>query len=167
MFNVGGGEVLVILLIALIVLGPQRLGPTARQVGRVMGDLRRISSGFQQELKDAFDDKDAPTPLRRKESVPLASTVAEADSRPARPQRGDGPSDDADAAGEADSPTADVRAADPSPTDQTTVAPAVAAALDEIVTPLDPPPGDRSDAAARSTPSASADDAVGDERAAS
>ena len=167
MFNVGGGELLVIMLIALIVLGPQRLPDAARQVGRVMGDLRRISSGFQQELKDAFDEKDGPTPLRRKESVPLASTVAEADSLPARPGHDDGSSGNADAAGDADSPTADVRAAEPSPTDQTTVAPAVAAALDEIVTPLDPPPGDRSDAAAGSTSSAPADDAVGDERAAS
>ena len=33
MFNVGGGEVLVIALIALIVLGPQRLPDAARQVG--------------------------------------------------------------------------------------------------------------------------------------
>ena len=37
MFNVGGGELLVILLIALIVLGPQRLPDAARQIGKAMG----------------------------------------------------------------------------------------------------------------------------------
>ncbi len=56
MFNVGGPEVLVILFLALIVLGPQRLPDAARQIGKFMGELRRMSSGFQQELKTAFDE---------------------------------------------------------------------------------------------------------------
>lgn len=58
MFNIGGGEFIVIALIALIVLGPQRLPDAARQVGKTVGELRRISSGFQRELRDAFDDTD-------------------------------------------------------------------------------------------------------------
>lgn len=68
MFNIGGGEFLVIALIALIVLGPQRLPDAARQVGKAMGELRRLSTGFQKELKDAFTDSEltgaAPTPRR-------------------------------------------------------------------------------------------------------
>jgi len=55
-FNVGGAELLVIMLLALIVLGPQRLPDAARQIGKVMGDLRRMSSGFQQELRSALDE---------------------------------------------------------------------------------------------------------------
>jgi Tat protein translocase TatB subunit len=55
-FNIGGGEFLVIGLIALIVLGPSRLPDAARQVGKVMGDLRRVSAGFQDEIRTAFDD---------------------------------------------------------------------------------------------------------------
>lgn len=56
MFNVGGGELLVILLVALVVLGPTKLPEAARQAGQVMKELRRISSGFQAELKSAMDD---------------------------------------------------------------------------------------------------------------
>ncbi|HEX5944698.1 MAG TPA: Sec-independent protein translocase protein TatB [Acidimicrobiales bacterium] len=159
MFNVGGGELLVIMLIALIVLGPQRLPDAAKQVGRVVGDLRRISSGFQQELKDALDTDDSPTPLRRKESAPLAATVADADRRAAPPTSRDtaagtttgaaaaigtgtrsdasGASDDAGADGGATAPAAAVPGTGTH--DQTTVAPAVAAALDEIVAPIDAP----------------------------
>jgi len=55
MFNIGGGEVLVILLIALIVLGPDKLPNAARQAGKYLGDFRRMSSGFQRELRDAMD----------------------------------------------------------------------------------------------------------------
>ena len=123
MFNVGGGELLVIALIALIVLGPQRLPDAARQAGRVMGDLRRISSGFQQELKVALDDDDRPVPARRTESVPLAATVADADKGRTAPagERDDAGGEDGPVGADADPPA---------------VAPAVAAALDEIVTPI-------------------------------
>ena len=55
MFNLGAGEVLVILLLALIVLGPQRLPEAAKQVGRFTGEIRKLSSGFQAEIKAAFD----------------------------------------------------------------------------------------------------------------
>lgn len=64
MFNIGGGEFLVIALIALIVLGPQRLPDAAKQVGKAMGELRRMSSGFQNELKDALKDSESVTPRR-------------------------------------------------------------------------------------------------------
>ncbi|MCU1345200.1 MAG: tatB [Acidimicrobiia bacterium] len=53
-FNVGGQEFLVILLLALLVLGPERLPGAIRTVGRVVGELRRISGGFQNELRDAL-----------------------------------------------------------------------------------------------------------------
>jgi len=91
MFNLGAGEVLVILLVALIVLGPTRLPEAARTVGRVMGELRRMSTGFQNEMRDAFQDDNSLSPLdrRRNESKPLAATVEEADrglaDEPARP----------------------------------------------------------------------------------
>ncbi|MGQ0432878.1 MAG: Sec-independent protein translocase protein TatB [Microthrixaceae bacterium] len=63
MFNVGGGEVLVIAFIALIVLGPQRLPDAARQAGKAIGELRRLSSGFQNELRDAFSDAELTSPV--------------------------------------------------------------------------------------------------------
>ncbi|MGI9623609.1 MAG: Sec-independent protein translocase protein TatB [Acidimicrobiales bacterium] len=56
MLNVGGGELLVILLIALIVLGPNKLPGVAKQVGGIMREVRRVSTGFQQELKSAMDE---------------------------------------------------------------------------------------------------------------
>jgi Tat protein translocase TatB subunit len=80
MFNVGGGELLVILLIALIVLGPQRLPEAARTVGKVVGEIRRMSTGFQREIRDAFEaENDAAAP-KRTEPAPLASAVAEVDA---------------------------------------------------------------------------------------
>ncbi len=69
MFNVGGGELIVILLIALIVLGPQRLPDAARQLGKAMGDLRRLSSGFQNEMKQALETADDPKRVTARRDV--------------------------------------------------------------------------------------------------
>ncbi|MEA3020587.1 MAG: sec-independent protein translocase protein TatB [Actinomycetota bacterium] len=59
MLNVGPGELLVIFLVALIVLGPNKLPEAARQVGRITAELRRLSSGFQDEMREAMRE---PTP---------------------------------------------------------------------------------------------------------
>jgi Tat protein translocase TatB subunit len=56
MFNVGPGELLVIMLVALVVLGPDKLPDAARKMGNVMGELRRMSNGFQEEMRGAFDE---------------------------------------------------------------------------------------------------------------
>ncbi len=56
MFNIGGGEFLIIFLVALVVLGPTKLPEAARQAGKVIGEFRRMSSGFQREIQSAMDD---------------------------------------------------------------------------------------------------------------
>ncbi|MFO7279430.1 MAG: Sec-independent protein translocase protein TatB [Thermoanaerobacterales bacterium] len=146
MFNVGGGELLVILLIALIVLGPERLPHGARQVGRALGELRRISSSFQQELREALEDDPSVTG-RRAESVPLGATVADA-QRPGGQGRAG-----ADRSRPALAPVHDGD-------DRPAVPPAVAAAIEEVTAPPAADPGP-------AAPPAGADEDAGDERAAS
>ncbi len=55
MFNVGPEKLMVVLLIALVVLGPDKLPNAARQIGKYLNEFRRISQGFQQELRSAMD----------------------------------------------------------------------------------------------------------------
>lgn len=59
--NLGGAEILVILLVALLVLGPDKLPGAARSLGRGLAQLRRLSSGFEQEIRNAMGDADANT----------------------------------------------------------------------------------------------------------
>ena len=53
--NLGGGEILVILMIALLVLGPSRLPGAGRQIGRALAEFRRMSSGVQDDLREAMN----------------------------------------------------------------------------------------------------------------
>ena len=55
MLNIGPGEVLVILVIALVVLGPARLPATARTMGRVLAKARDLVARFNQEMQAAAD----------------------------------------------------------------------------------------------------------------
>ncbi len=54
-FNIQGSEVIIILLLALIVLGPEKLPGAIRQFTKIYGELRKMSNGFQSELRNALD----------------------------------------------------------------------------------------------------------------
>ncbi len=56
MGNIGGMEVVVVLLLALIVLGPQKLPVAARQVGRAINEIKRISRSFQDEMRATMQE---------------------------------------------------------------------------------------------------------------
>lgn len=62
MFNVGGGEILVILLVALVVLGPDKLPGAMRSVGNMVGEVRKLSNGFQAEVRSAMYSDERPKP---------------------------------------------------------------------------------------------------------
>ena len=53
--SLGPAEILVVLVVALIVLGPQRLPEAGRQVGRALAELRRWSQGVQTEIRSAME----------------------------------------------------------------------------------------------------------------
>lgn len=55
MFGIGGTELLVILVVALIVLGPKSVPQIARTLGRAMGEFRKVSTEFQRTLNTEIE----------------------------------------------------------------------------------------------------------------
>jgi sec-independent protein translocase protein TatA len=53
--SLGPAEILVILIVALIVLGPKKLPEAGRQVGKAIAEVRKWSQGFQDEIKNAME----------------------------------------------------------------------------------------------------------------
>lgn len=56
LFNVGFGELIWILLLAGLVLGPQRIRQVARWLGMAVAKLRGISTQFMGQLNNELDD---------------------------------------------------------------------------------------------------------------
>ena len=56
MFNLQGSELVIILLLALVVLGPEKLPEAMRKAGQFYAELKKMSSGFQDEFKAAIDE---------------------------------------------------------------------------------------------------------------
>ncbi len=56
MFGIGFGELLVILAIALIVVGPERMPDLARRAGTAIRDLRRMYDNMRSELGADFEE---------------------------------------------------------------------------------------------------------------
>ena len=59
--NIGAGELMVILLIALIVVGPGKLPEVAKGLGKALNEFRNITSGVQKEFQAAIKVEDPPT----------------------------------------------------------------------------------------------------------
>jgi sec-independent protein translocase protein TatB len=78
MFDIGFSEILVIFILALIVLGPEKLPRVVREVGRWVGRARAMARQFQEQLEDEVDsDRNRtgrrPEPVRPVGGVPPAS----------------------------------------------------------------------------------------------
>ncbi len=60
--GMGSLEVLVILIVAFIVIGPQRMIDAARLMGKATTELRRMSQGLTDALEDTAEEPRAHRP---------------------------------------------------------------------------------------------------------
>ena len=63
--NINGGELLIILLVALVVLGPKELPRIGRALGTMVREFRRASRGLMEELGLDAGTGDAGRPQDR------------------------------------------------------------------------------------------------------
>src|SRR3981189_1073100 len=54
MFDIGGGELIVIAVVALIAIGPKELPGVLRMVGQWMGKARKMAAEFQGQFQEAM-----------------------------------------------------------------------------------------------------------------
>jgi sec-independent protein translocase protein TatB len=73
MFDIGFSEILLIFVIALVVLGPEKLPRVASQVGRWMGRARGMARQFREQLEEEINLEEA----RKAQSTVTRSPVPE------------------------------------------------------------------------------------------
>lgn len=62
-------EIMAVAVIALVVFGPQRLPEIARNIGKAINEMRRMTAEMRSELREGMsavdaDDDEAPEPAK-------------------------------------------------------------------------------------------------------
>lgn len=80
--GMGPFEIIIILLVAFIFLGPERMADAARTLGKWTSELRRATAGVRAEMDDLIADD--PTPPAQPPPPPRTTQTrpANADARP-------------------------------------------------------------------------------------
>lgn len=104
MLTLSPAKILVVLVVALIVLGPEKLPGLARQMGAAWGDLRRFRSRLESEVRGVFPDLPPAHEVAQAVRSPLAFLDRLADEH--ERTRDDGPATVTAAADGAASPEA-------------------------------------------------------------
>src|SRR5689334_16600145 len=118
MFGMGMGELIVILIVALLVLGPDKIPDAAKAIGKGMRELRKHSRGLQEtleqdeqlsstvrEIKSALRGDDPVPSIKPPASAPVGRPPAGAPAVAVKPAAGETPA----------LPVASVEPADPKP----------------------------------------------------
>ena len=84
MFGIGLPELILILVLGLLVLGPQRLPEVARMVGRAYGQLRRASEDFQRTIRQDIEVIERQEDANRNKAVVEELRERFADFEPVR-----------------------------------------------------------------------------------
>lgn len=86
--SLGPLEIVVILVVALLVFGPNKLPEVGRQVGRAMRELRHFQETMRAELHDVMQSMDDSPPVGTPPSLPpvtppgsVSGTASHAPSR--------------------------------------------------------------------------------------
>ena len=89
MLDLSPDKLFMLALVALLILGPNRLPAAARTVGRLIGQLRSMSSSLQTEVREALSDHDEgltsalaefrPGDVRRSVRKAVTDTIAPLD----------------------------------------------------------------------------------------
>jgi TatA/E family protein of Tat protein translocase len=80
MFGIGMPELLLILAVALIVLGPKKLPELARALGKGLAEFRRATDELKEEFQQMEHQVEESSPAATTKDDPLLNTAPEAAS---------------------------------------------------------------------------------------
>jgi Tat protein translocase TatB subunit len=87
MFNIGAPELLLIFIIALIVLGPQKLPDLARTLGKVVGEFKKATDELKTNLNKDIQSSIVENHLPSKNHSPVEENPPEQKLEPEKKEQ--------------------------------------------------------------------------------
>ena len=84
-FDIGGTEILMIMLITLLLFGSERLPDLARNMGKAIREFKKATSGLEEELKRALEVPPPPKRGAQERKPPAPASRLPAPAPPADP----------------------------------------------------------------------------------
>jgi TatA/E family protein of Tat protein translocase len=82
--TLGGPEVILILVVALIVFGPRRLPEIGKSMGKMLAEFRKASTDFKRTIEDELEAEKSresqATPIAAPETPPVVTDVTATDA---------------------------------------------------------------------------------------
>jgi TatA/E family protein of Tat protein translocase len=75
MFNLGPWEVGLILIVALIVVGPGKLPEVARSIGKGINEFKKATNGYKKEFQEALNEMERTVTDEKKPATEQKSSV--------------------------------------------------------------------------------------------
>lgn len=85
MFGIGVSELIIIFIIALIVIGPQKLPDIAKALGKAFAEFKKATEEIKNSVKDDIE-KTANSPLQSPKEVKAPNTTSASTNTKAYPQ---------------------------------------------------------------------------------
>lgn len=82
MFGIGLPEILVILVVALIVVGPSKLPELAKSLGKAFNEFKRMADEVKDTIQEEVTKEDIHETIQGQDTIPQTNNTDEGISKP-------------------------------------------------------------------------------------
>lgn len=87
MFGLGFGEIILVLIIALIFIGPKKLPELAKGLGQGIREFQKAAKGFTDSMQEPTHQESTPPAIEEKEDETIIAETKQDEEKPLKEEK--------------------------------------------------------------------------------